>query len=139
MAGWEDFGNVIKQTAAGQYVTDFMRIPGKANAIAERKFPGDDRDSSIKNAYRHALGTGMVANHLGGGWPGAIGAKLLGHGWERMKYFGLGDGVNAAAINDERHDYNANAIGAATVMRTKVQWGNGHIVSPNLLFLLYGQ
>lgn len=81
-----------------------MRGPAEADAIAELEFPDDARDSSKKNAFRHALGTGMLAQELGGGYSGAAGAKAAGYIWELL---GLPGG------SDSLHDLNANAIGAA--------------------------
>lgn len=81
-----------------------MRSPEEADRIAEEMFPGDARDESKKNAFRHALGTGMLAHELGGGYTGAAGAKGAGYLWELL---GMGNS------EDTRHDLNANAIGAA--------------------------
>jgi hypothetical protein len=112
-----DFWSSVGQRAMtlpgsiAQTLQEYGRIPGRADDIAERTFPGSARDASTKNAFRHALGTGMLAQELGGGHVGATLAKMAGYGWEGL---GLIDGSNRspAKAEDMRHDLNANAIGA---------------------------
>jgi hypothetical protein len=115
--GDRDFWSSVGQRAVAlpgniaQTLQGYGQIPGRADDIAERTFPGSARDASTKNAFRHALGTGMLAQELGGGHVGAALAKLAGYGWEGM---GMLDGSNRgpAKMEDMRHDLNANAIGA---------------------------
>lgn len=114
------------------WVREFVRIPDEADATAEKHFPGDARDSSVKNAFRHALGTGRMAQMLGAdsGIPivknaAAGAAKVAGYVWEGL---GAGDRTEEQ-IKDSRHDLNANAIGAKSAKETK---GRDELVS-NLL------
>jgi hypothetical protein len=92
-------------------------IPGQADAITNRYFaPGSTaRDNSTGNAFRHALGTGMLAQHLGGGPLAAVAAKAMGYGWELM---GMGNWGKASGRLDTLHDLNANAIGAQVAQQT---------------------
>lgn len=90
------------------------QIASQADAEAERRFPGQARDDSLKNAYRHALGSGGFAQLLGAnsGIPLVEGAargaaKLAGYGWEAI------GGPKNWASEDFRHDLNANALGIA--------------------------
>lgn len=94
-------------------LASYAAIPEQADAIAEQTFPGSARDASVKNAFRHALGTGMLTQRLGGGPVAAGVAKAIGYGWEGM---GLLDGSvkRPAWREDSLHDLNANAIGART-------------------------
>lgn len=106
----------------------FGQIPGEADQIAEQNFPGSARDSSTKNAFRHALGTGMMAQELGAGNGGMQGvaaatlSKLAGYGWEGLglgKYMGSMQDPKAENYRtDTQHDLNANAIGASAAMGT---------------------
>jgi hypothetical protein len=90
---------------------DFVNIPDRASSIAENRFPDSARDSSMKNAFRHSLGTGMITNKLGGGVLGATAAKLAGYGWESL---GAAENIrNPEQWKDTKHDLNANAIGAS--------------------------
>ena len=50
----------------------------RADGIAEKAFPDSARDASTKNAFRHALGTGMLTQELGGGPIAATLAKMAG-------------------------------------------------------------
>ncbi len=61
---WLDAAKQYGQAVKGriEYLRD---LPGQASDIAEQRFPGYDRDGSSKNAFRHALGTGMLAQVLG--------------------------------------------------------------------------
>lgn len=93
---------------------ELQTFTGKADAEAETRFPGQARDSSQKNAFRHALGAGRLAQLMGAnsGIPLVEGAargaaKLAGYGWE-----GLG-GTSNWGGEDMRHDLNANALGIA--------------------------
>jgi len=91
----------------------------RADAIAEREYPDSARDASTKNAFRHALGTGMLAKELGGGWFGSTAAKGAGYLWEGM---GALDFLNSEDHrNDTRHDLNANALGAAIAIDNDTQ------------------
>jgi len=98
---------------------DFVNIPDRAFSISENRFPDSARDSSMKNAFRHSLGTGMIAHKLGGGVLGATAAKLAGYGWESL---GAADNIrNPEQWEDTKHDLNANAIGAAVATQTENQ------------------
>ena len=96
----------------------FMKAPEVADNIAEQRFPGYDRDGSTKNAFRHALGTGMISQELadamGGSVPakhlGAALAKIAGYGWEAPSW---GGSKNGKQTLDSLHDLNANAVGAS--------------------------
>ena len=90
---------------------------GKADNIAEQAFPDSARDASQKNAFRHALGTGMLTQELGGGPVAATLAKMAGWGWEGMGASQLADSANHRL--DTRHDLNANNIGASVAMQSK--------------------
>lgn len=101
--------------AASDWFNDLRSFTEAADAEAERRFPNQARDSSQKNAFRHALGAGRLAQLLGSNSgipvvePIAQGiAKMAGYGWE-----GLG-GMKNWRSTDMRHDLNANAIGIAT-------------------------
>jgi len=92
------------------WVQELQDIPHKASEIAEGNFVGSARDASAKNAFRHALGTGMMANHLGGGILGGTAAKLMGYAWEAPTL--MDPRSTPAQRMDSRHDLNANALGA---------------------------
>lgn len=104
------------------WVKYMLSLPEQADASAEATFPGSARDSSIKNAYRHSLGTGLLAQNLGasdGGLKGALAAafaKLAGYGWEAAG--GYKNLTEHGAMTDAEHDLNANAIGARAAMQT---------------------
>lgn len=100
--------------AVSSWWNDLNSFTQQADAEAERRFPDQARDSSQKNAFRHALGAGRLAQLLGAnsGIPGVEGlargaAKIAGYGWE-----GLGGPANWRS-EDFRHDLNANANGIA--------------------------
>lgn len=84
----------------------------EATAIADENFPGQPWDFSQKNAFRHALGTGLLAHELGGGLSGAALAKLVGYLWEARGLPAEGMSFDDR-IEDTKYDLNANAIGAA--------------------------
>ena len=89
----------------------------RADDIAEREFPDSARDASTKNAFRHALGTGMLTQELGGGPMAAAVAKMAGWGWEGL---GARQLINSPQHRlDTRHDLNANNIGASVAMASK--------------------
>ena len=90
---------------------------GRADNIAEQSFPNSARDASQKNAFRHALGTGMLTQELGGGPVAATLAKMAGWGWEGMGASQLMD--SAKHRLDTKHDLNANNIGASVAMQSK--------------------
>lgn len=87
-----------------------------ADQIANDNFPGSARDSSEMNAFRHALGTGMLARELGGGPVASTAAKLAGYGWEGVgalqQLYDKGQ-ISPAYKLDTLHDLNANSHGAA--------------------------
>lgn len=101
------------------------QLPGEADSIAEQLYPNSARDSSTKNAFRHALGTGLIAQHLGAGNGGLQGvaaatlSKLAGYGWEGMA--GLDNLTKHGKLTDTQHDLNANALGANAAMGTDRQ------------------
>ena len=90
---------------------------GRADNIAEQAFPDSARDASQKNAFRHALGTGMLTQELGGGPIAATMAKMAGWGWEGLGASQLMD--NPQHRLDTRHDLNANNLGASVAMQSK--------------------
>lgn len=90
---------------------------GRADNIAEQAFPDSARDASQKNAFRHALGTGMLTQELGGGPIAATLAKMAGWGWEGLGASQLMDSSQHRL--DTRHDLNANNIGASVAMASK--------------------
>lgn len=106
--------------AVSDWWTDLNSFTHQADQEAEKRFPDQARDSSIKNAYRHALGTGRLAQLLGAGSgvPGleavARGAaKVAGYGWEGM------GGMENWGSTDMRHDLNANAQGIEHTRQAK--------------------
>lgn len=103
--------------AAGDKLEKLGEVGHDATAIADENFPGQSWDFSQKNAFRHALGTGMLTQELGGGEGGAALAKLIGYLWEAR---GLPDGGMSwdERMTDTGHDLNANAIGAAEASTT---------------------
>lgn len=111
------WANLMKPVA--QKWDTLKSFTGQADAIAEREFPGSARDASMKNAFRHALGTGMLTQELGGGPIAATMAKMAGWGWEGMGASQLMD--SAKHRLDTRHDLNANNIGASVAMQSKDQ------------------
>jgi hypothetical protein len=112
---WKGMGQRAKDLPSQMVnsLREFGQLPAQAADIAEQHFPGSDRDASTKNAFRHALGTGMMAQKLGGGSASALLAKLAGYGWEGINGFSGGE--------DMRHDLNANAIGAYVATQTRSQ------------------
>lgn len=100
-------------------------IPERADRIAETMYPNDARDSSQKNAFRHALGTGLMSQHFGAG-SGPVGnvvgpavGKGAGYLWEALGYALDPQKVANKAYNtDTLHDLNANAIGASLAGKT---------------------
>ena len=117
---WKDMGKNARNLPANVYASldRYGKIPGRADAIAEELFPGSARDSSTKNSFRHALGTGMLTQELGGGPVGAGLAKGAGYLWEALGASGWGDPKVRA---DTLHDLNANALGARKAMSTNNQ------------------
>lgn len=102
-------------------LNSYGSIPGRADAIAEQNFPDSARDSSAKNAFRHALGTGMLAQQLGGGPIAAGFAKMAGYGWEAMGIPGAMMEGKPLVTEDMKHDFNANSIGASLAQQTGSQ------------------
>lgn len=99
---------------------ELATVANRADGEAERRFPNQERDSSIKNAYRHALGAGGLAQLLGstrenpilsGAARGA--AKLAGYWWEDVS------GPENWGSQDSLHDLNANAHGIAQSTQAK--------------------
>lgn len=117
---WQDIGRNTINLPARAYaqLKSFGELPARASDIAEQYFPGSARDASTKNAFRHALGTGMLTQELGGGPVGAGLAKGIGYLWEGLGAANLGD---PRYRQDALHDLNANAVGARTAMSTRNQ------------------
>ncbi len=108
------------------WVKDLQSFTGQADAEVERRFPSQARDESQKNAYRHALGAGRLAQLLGSnsGIPIVEGAargaaKLAGYGWE-----GLGGMANWGS-QDMKHDLNANAPDFRTLAESLASFAQG--------------
>lgn len=114
---WNGFTNLL--SSAQNKVQEFRDIPNRASDIADVAFPDSARDSSMKNAYRHSLGTGMLTQALGGGAISAGLAKMAGWGWELPTL--LDPRSTDAQRLDSRHDLNANAIGSVMAQRTRNQ------------------
>lgn len=120
--GWRQFAEAIRSAPrrADDWVQQLKAIPDRASDIAEEHYGNSSaRDASAKNAFRHALGTGMVAHHAGGGIPGAVAAKLMGYAYEAPKL--LNPKTPQVELEDTRHDLNANALGAWVSMQAKNQ------------------
>lgn len=104
-------------------VKEFKELPGKASDIADAAFPDSARDLSTKNAFRHSLGIGMLAQQMGANQGGIFGflapkiAKGLGYGWEAMG--AMDYATDPKHRLDTKHDLNANAIGAQMASQTK--------------------
>ena len=130
MTPWESFQQQLSSVqdryvtqpvkAVTNWVGDLQSFAGQADAEAEKRFPNQARDESQKNAFRHALGAGRLAQLVGSnsGIPVVEGAargfaKLAGYGWE-----GLG-GTENWQSQDMRHDLNANALGIAQSSKAK--------------------
>lgn len=109
------WANLVKPAA--QKWDNLKTFANRADNIAEREFPNSARDASQKNAFRHALGTGILTQELGGGPIAATMAKMAGWGWEGMGASQLAD--SAAHRLDSRHDLNANNIGASVATQVK--------------------
>lgn len=117
---WRDVGSnaTMPFRSLQSYGQGVLAIPEQADNIASKEFPYDAtaRDSSTGNAFRHALGTGMLAQKMGGGAMGAAAAKGIGYLWEGL---GAKDLVTSQAHRtDTLHDLNANAIGAQVAQQT---------------------
>lgn len=107
------WANLMKPAA--QKWNTLKSFTGQADAIAEREFPGSARDASMKNAFRHALGTGILTHELGGGPIAAGIAKMAGYGWEGASALGelrANGRLSQDFKRDSLHDLNANSIGA---------------------------
>lgn len=119
---WERLGSAGSQLA--NRLSQFGNIPAQADRIAEERFPDSARDNSRKNAFRHALGTGMMAQQLGGGPIAATAAKLAGYGWEGLgAMYELRDHgqIREHYRSDALHDLNANNVGASLAVNTRNQ------------------
>ena len=115
-------GNLLKvpketYQAALSKLGRLQNFTQRADNIAEQNFPDSARDASAKNAFRHALGTGMLTQELGGGAAGAVLAKMAGWGWEGLGASQLADSADHRL--DTRHDLNANNIGASVATQVK--------------------
>ena len=106
-------------TAINSWFNDLRSFTRKADNEAERRFPNQARDNSQKNAFRHALGAGRLAQLLGANSgipvvePVARGlATLAGYGWEGLT-------PQSIDFTDLKHDLNANSIGISQASKTK--------------------
>lgn len=107
--------------SASQWAGEISSFASRADDEAERRFPNQARDESVKNAYRHALGTGRLAQLLGAGegsHPAVnafadIASRGAGYVWE-----GMAAKRNAENPADMLHDLNANAMGADLAGKT---------------------
>lgn len=114
---WKDTAKNLK--GLPETLKRYGQIPEEADRIAEDVFPDSARDASTKNAFRHALGTGMLTQALGGNAASAAAAKVVGWGWELPTL--LDRNATDEQRVDSRHDLNANAVGAATARKTGSQ------------------
>jgi len=118
---WGELGRayVDAPKKAMKWVEELEQIPNRASGIAEERFPDSVRDASTKNAFRHSLGTGMMAQHMGGGEVGAALAQAAGYLWESPRVL---DFIRDPKHRDETmHDLNANYVGARTATETANQ------------------
>lgn len=108
-----------------EWASELQNLTKNADDEAEKRFPDDERDNSKKNAFRHALGTGRLAQMLGadndipvvGGLISTAAqgaAKGAGYLWEAM-----GAKQNMKDPTDMKHDLNANAHGAEQAAQTR--------------------
>ena len=65
-----------KARVVSDWWNDLRTFTEKADNEAETRFPGQARDESVKNAYRHALGSGRLAQLLGGTEASRLAAKM---------------------------------------------------------------
>lgn len=115
----EQYYRTVQDTLAS-----YGAFAGEADQIAESLFPDSARDASQKNAFRHALGTGILTQKLGGGPIAATVAKLAGYGWEGIgaaQKLMDGGGLSPAYREDTLYDLNANAHGARLAQQTRNQ------------------
>lgn len=77
--------------SAKSWANEVRSVGSRADDEAERRFPGQERDESVKNAYRHALGTGRLSQLLGADSEnpavsavGQAGGQGAGYLWEIM-------------------------------------------------------
>jgi hypothetical protein len=117
---WKDLGTNARNFNPYASLQRFGQIPDEADTIANREFPGSARDASTKNAFRHALGTGMMTQQLGGGPVAGTVAKGAGYLWEALGARNWAGDVPGYR-DDTRHDLNANAIGASVAQQTGSQ------------------
>lgn len=116
---WKSFTDLM--SAVPNKLVELREIPNRASDIADRAYPDSARDASTKNAYRHALGTGMWTQALGGGSIAAGLAKMAGYGWEGFSMLDPENRNSPAWREDMRHDLNANAIGSQVGTMTSNQ------------------
>ena len=99
-------------SVAKQKLNDITGTYSRAASEAERRFPNQDPNNTQKNAFRHALGSGYLAQQLGAGGNPIMNllaqglAQGAGHAWEAMSL-----PQNMADPVDMRHDLNNNYIG----------------------------
>lgn len=120
--GDDGYWSGVGQRLNGAYesLKNFGSIPSQADGIAEQAYPGFARDASTKNAFRHALGTGMMTQALGGGQIGGALAKGADYLWEGLGAKDFIDNRQGYRA-DTLHDLNANAIGATARQQTMNQ------------------
>jgi hypothetical protein len=98
----------------------FMELNDKASKASGDAFPGQDWDNTQRNAARHSIWMGLIANQLGGGPIARTAAKGLGYANEAI---GLVNGQNTTREGaiDMRHDLNNNAVGLNTLADLNAQ------------------
>lgn len=118
---WGDVGRNVAApfTSMKNYGQRVLSIPEQADNIASKEFPytATPRDHGTGNAFRHALGTGMLTQEFGGGPVAAAAAKGIGYVWESLSPKDLI--TSAAHRSDALNDLNANALGAMAARQTK--------------------
>ena len=118
---WNEMGTAF-QTAPKRFVNElqsFGRIPEEADRIAEQHFPDSARDNSAKNDFRHALGTGMLTQRLGGGRIAANLAEMAGYGWEALGARKIL--TDAEHREDTLRDIRANSVAARIAREAETQ------------------
>lgn len=117
---WKDVGSnaVSPFNSLKNYGQHVLSIPARADYIASNEFPlsATPRDHGTGNAFRHALGTGMLAQEFGGGPVAAAAAKGIGYLWEGLNPKALV--TSAKHRSDTLNDLNANALGATVARQT---------------------
>ena len=118
---WSGMADEVRRTPfkLGNWGKEFINIADRASDESNKAYPGQDWDSTQKNALRHSLWTGMNAQHFGGGELGGALARVVGVGWEGLN--GTGLFTDPKIQEDTRHDLNANSVGIREAMKTDNQ------------------